>query len=442
MIYAISGALLLFVLFLLIRDAVATRTRKDLATAVRARKGFLMPPSELFLGGSSLRALAEACNDLVESSRVTKEAEANVRQRITATLTSIREAVLLIDEDNRVVLANDVLREFLGDNREVQGARLETLLHSARFLEFVRAIKSGARPRMEEIEIRREGKSLWFEVTGSQLDLEDPELGRLALLVLHDITQRKYLENMRSEFVANVSHELRTPVTVIKGFTETLIEDHREMPPERRQHFLQRIDRNVERLQILLEDLLSLTRIESGIERIYRKDYSISELARETRENFQARLKEGAVEVVLDLQPGNDIVRMDPLRITQVVENLLDNALRHARGMTKLILRTRIVEGGIQCMVEDDGCGIPERDLPHIFERFYRVDKGRSRESGGTGLGLSIVKHIIQQHGGLLLADSQERKGSSIGFFLPRNGGQENSQEDTPSEEVSEQAHR
>jgi signal transduction histidine kinase len=201
---------------------------------------------------------------------------------------------------------------------------------------------------------------------------------------LHDITQLKALERMRTEFVANVSHELRTPVTIIKGFSDTLLEDS-ELSPQERDRFLQKIQKNVIRLHHLLEDLLTLSRMESKADPLQRERQSLNTLVTEICDNFRGRMPEGQV-LRAELDTGAPPLDLDSLRITQVLENLLDNALRHARDMRHLTVRTSVVGEQVRCYVEDDGCGIPARDLPHIFERFYRVDKGRSRELGGTGL--------------------------------------------------------
>jgi signal transduction histidine kinase len=241
---------------------------------------------------------------------------------------------------------------------------------------------------------------------------------QLCLFVLHDITKLKALENMRTDFVANVSHELRTPVTVIRGFTDTLLDEGEDLDPTQRRSFLLKIQRNVVRLISLLEDLLTLSRLEGRALKLELEQLQLNDLVKETVESIDERLPEGC-SLALELDPELPQTAIDPLRIGQVLENLLNNAIRHAKGMKTLRVRTYIEQSRVTCAVEDDGCGIPLADLPHIFERFYRVDKGRSRESGGTGLGLSIVKHIVMQHGGNIFVSSRVGEGSRFGFTLP-----------------------
>jgi signal transduction histidine kinase len=208
-------------------------------------------------------------------------------------------------------------------------------------------------------------------------------------------------------------------VTVIKGFAETLIEDEAILTPEEKTRFLKKIRSNSERLHNLLQDLLLLTRLESTEMVLQLEDFSTGEFLQELTESWESVLEEGGQKLILDLCPGNDCVRADPLRLSQVMTNLLENAVRHARGFTEIRISTRLQDGGVVISVADDGVGIPEKDLPHVFQRFYRVEKGRSRESGGTGLGLSIVKHIVVQHGGEIRARSGKGRGTTIEVFLP-----------------------
>lgn len=224
---------------------------------------------------------------------------------------------------------------------------------------------------------------------------------------------------MRTEFVANVSHELRTPVTIIKGFTDTLLEDGPELSAEEQAHFLGKIRANSERLSSLLQDLLLLSRLESTHSVLQRERISVSKLVREVISHWQGGLEDPPWTLRVDLAEGNDVVYIDSLRFSQVLINLLENILRHAGDFREIRIRTEILEDGVQVWVADDGSGIAAKELPHIFERFYRIDKARSRETGGTGLGLSIVKHIVQQHGGRIEAHSEPGQGTRIGVFFP-----------------------
>ncbi|MEM9025561.1 MAG: ATP-binding protein, partial [Verrucomicrobiota bacterium] len=188
-----------------------------------------------------------------------------------------------------------------------------------------------------------------------------------------------------------------------------------------RGRFLSKIQKNVERLHILIEDLLTLSRLESNPEQLRRSEVSLGEIAEEIRETFQRRLSDETRRIEVLVDDALPEVIIDAVKISQVFENLLENAFRYAGDFTKLEIRVRrdLNRPFVVCSVRDDGVGIPEQDLPHLFERFYRVDKGRSRDRGGTGLGLSIVKHIVQLHGGYVSVESEVGFGSEFSFSLP-----------------------
>ena len=229
------------------------------------------------------------------------------------------------------------------------------------------------------------------------------------------------LENVRRDFVANVSHELRTPVAIVKGFAETLDDDYEELSGKKRREFIGKIRKNSDRLCSLVEDLLQLAELESPSHELRREPRSFATVARTVADRFNDRLDQETQGIRLELAEEEKPIRFDSVKIERVIENLLDNALRYARGFSIITIRTIIDDDAheIRCEVEDDGCGIPEKDLPHLFERFYRVDKGRSRESGGTGLGLSIVRHVVELHGGSVAVRSEVAKGTTFSFILP-----------------------
>jgi len=366
-----------------------------------------------------LAGLQVALNNLVAENRRLSQTEKSYLDQISATLGSVQEAVLIVNADNYVMLANEALQQMLRSPESPIDRRLEGMIHGSDFYEYVRRVKSGGSADVFVSEVSVGGRTLWLEVTGARLPTQDGTSSVLTLFVLHDITKQKQLERVRTEFVANVSHELRTPVTIIKGFVDALIDDCAGLSAEEQQRFLRKIQNNVARLHQMLEELLMLSRLESNPDAIKRERHSLGRVVAESAESFQMRLDPARQQLRVELAQEPDVVLLDRLRISQVVENLLENALRHARGFTALTVRTRVVPPNVICEVCDDGAGIPAKDLPHIFERFYRVDKGRSRESGGTGLGLSIVKHIVQQHGGEISAESTLGKGTTIRVAVP-----------------------
>ncbi len=406
--------LLALCLFLIWRLRFATKMIAHIANAVEAQRSFLAEKKGTSLLDTQMGRLQNAVNALVHESQQTKLEERGHLRRVETILRNIKEAILIMDDDHNVVMANQSLQKLLGMEESLAGKRVETLMQNAEFLDLVQIFTGGGPSVTKEIEFHTGNKTLWFEASGTALPEEESGSRPLRFFVLHDITRQKQVEAIRTDFVANVSHELRTPVTIIKGFTDTLVQDHKDLPEQEREQFLGKIQKNVERLRRLLEDLLDLSGLETPGRVLNKEKHSLGALIREVSENFQGRLDPASQKMQWDLDSSADIVLMDPVRITQVLENILDNALRHAKGLTRLKISTRTEKSKVICIVEDDGQGVPEKDLPHVFERFYRVDKGRSRESGGTGLGLSIVKHIMRQHEGTVAIQSAEGKGTRV----------------------------
>jgi two-component system phosphate regulon sensor histidine kinase PhoR len=241
------------------------------------------------------------------------------------------------------------------------------------------------------------------------------------ILVFHDLTRLKELERTRQEFVANVSHELRTPLSLIKGYVETLLDGAKDNP-EVAAKFLQTIDRNAERLKLLIEDLLTISELESGRLKLNIQSVGLVSILEKVLTDFKARAAEKNINLLSQVPDLR--VRADADRLEQVLSNLIDNGLKYGRhGGTVIITASLPEEGDVEICVQDDGPGIPPEALERVFERFYRVDKARSREQGGTGLGLSIVKHIVQCQGGRVWATSRVGHGAAFCFTLPRNFG-------------------
>jgi two-component system, OmpR family, phosphate regulon sensor histidine kinase PhoR len=389
-----------------------------MAEALGQRQTWLREGTSPLFRWIGVDRLQEVANQLLKEHRKHSEAERNYLEQIRATLGSMREAVLIIDGQNRVLMANEVVRELLNLTEGARGKSLESIIQGAEFLDYVQAVKAGQGGGMFVLEMTVGRETRWFEVRGARLPEADPDRGLLTLFVLHDITRLTRLERVRTEFVANLSHELRTPVTIIKGFADTLMEDHESLSARERGVFLEKIQKNVGRLNQMLEELLILSRLEKDTHSLQFEKGSLHGIIRDTAEVFQGRLQSGQT-LSLELEAARDELVLDGMRMAQVFENLLENALRHARGFKRLCIETKSLEHGLRCRVSDDGAGIPAKDLPHVFERFYRVDKSRSRESGGTGLGLSIVKHIVQQHGGSISAESVAGRGTRMILELP-----------------------
>lgn len=411
--------LALWVAYLLYRLLRLRGVLRKTAEALEERKAFLMNEKGGWVSRYFLDRLSREINNLTDIRRDNERQEEGYLQQVDTALENLIEAVLIVDDENLLVMANPAARRLLRIEGKSEGKRLEQYMQSPGFLEFMKRVRAGEYSGRQEIEIVRGKTSYTFEVTGAPILGSDPHVPELTLFVLHDITRLKVLEGVRKEFVANVSHELRTPVTIIKGYSDTLVEDHDKLGPDERARFLQKIQRNVERLNLLLEDLLVLSRLEWGTESLHKQPYSLQQIIRELTEHLQPRLESGKEKLVLDLAPAIDRLMIDPIKLSRVFQNICENITRYAKGFTVITIRTFVKQGAIHVSIEDDGCGIPAADVPHIFERFYRVDKGRSRELGGTGLGLSIVKHVVHLHGGEVRANSVQGEGTQIEFTLP-----------------------
>jgi two-component system phosphate regulon sensor histidine kinase PhoR len=369
-------------------------------------------------GDDDYSRLGRATNELIAEISRLQQLRTGQLAQLEATLGSLQEAVLIVDANNYILLANKALQAIFPSAQNILRQRLELVLRSVAFLNYVDAVRAGRAQPQHEIEFVEGNSATWVEATGTLIPPLDDQRGPWALFVLHDITKQKRLESVRKDFVANVSHELRTPLSVIKGYIETLV-DGRDMPVEDRERFLRTIQRHTERLNSLLEDLLALSRLESINPELHREPISLSTLITGLIDDYRARPTTTGHSLNFALDPAVSEILIDPLKITQVFENLLENALKYAPRGSHIDISTRLHANDVEICVRDNGPGIPEADLPHIFERFYRVDKGRSREKGGTGLGLSIVKHIVQLHGGRVWCESKLGQGTAFFFSLP-----------------------
>jgi two-component system, OmpR family, phosphate regulon sensor histidine kinase PhoR len=364
--------------------------------------------------------LRSATNELITEIAHLQRLRSGQLAQLGTTLGSLQEGVLIVDSSNRILLANQALQAIFPRAKDILNQRLEIVLHSVAFLNYIEAVRAGHADPQQEFEFIEGDRSIWLEVTGTLVTPLNGENGSWALFVLHNITRQKELEGIRKDFVANVSHELRTPLSIIKGYIETLVDGHRNMPIEDRARFLQTIQRHTERLNSLLEDLLTLSRLESINPGLHRESTQFADLITSLIEDLRGRTTASGHLITCAFDPAIGPVLIDPLKISQVCANLLDNALKYTPGGSRIDVSVRLHEGEIEVCVRDNGPGIPEADLAHIFERFYRVDKGRSRDKGGTGLGLSIVKHIVQLHGGRVWVESGRGKGTAFYFTLPQ----------------------
>lgn len=336
-------------------------------------------------------------------------------QKLTAIFNSMIEGIIVVDKNRRLVSVNPAVERIFGVSAGESKGKLflEAIRNNDIYEVIEKALKNG-KSVSGEIALVYPVQKI-FELSATPI-FDGDEVGG-CLAVIHDITEIRRLETIRSDFVANVSHELKTPLTSIKGFVETLLEGAID-DKENAKSFLNIIQDHANRLDTLVSDLLVLSNLESKEIRLEKSDWDLREHAEEVIRAFKAQSNKRQIAVNNEIPPGVKI-RADRNRTEQVFTNLIDNAIKFNNDGGSIRIYSKDAGGGIKVIIEDSGIGIPEKDIPRIFERFYRVDKARSRELGGTGLGLSIVKHIIELHGGNVGVESAEGHGSKFWFTLP-----------------------
>ncbi len=348
---------------------------------------------------------------LDKTTRRVEESFARVQtsqRELETLLNSMQDAVIAVNADGRVQWANRGMNRLL-----LRAPRLNSpLIDSVRDPDFLAAVQEAVHDQVvtsSRSNTIASGRT--FDVTAA------PMPGGGAVVVLRDLTETERMEKTRRDFIANVSHELRTPLTSIQGYTETLLDS--PLADNHIREFLEIIRKNSARMSRLTEDLLTLARVESGEHRFDIQQVTTDELLQDAMESFTDMARSYEVELVNENSIPAVRVNADREAIHQIFSNLVENALKYAASGKKIVLGARAVESGVEFYVRDFGPGISSEHLPRLFERFYRVDKARSRESGGTGLGLAIAKHIVFAHGGTIRAESELNHGSSFLFTLP-----------------------
>ena len=339
--------------------------------------------------------------------------------KITAMLDAMIEGVIAVDGHEHILLMNERARTMFGvGSARGEGKPFLEVIRNADLHEIFRAVHAGG----AGLALRREIEmtSPAYRVLGVNAVGLLPVAGEPGVvMVLHDLTALRQLERVRTEFVANVSHELRTPLTAIQGYLETLLSGALE-EPENARRFLEIVLRHSERLGRLLNDLTDLSNIELGKVTLRKESVRLDELVASVVAIIGPRAARSRVAVTADTPADLPAVAADRDRLVQILINLVDNAVKYTPEGGAVSVTTRSIgEGAVEIAVADTGIGIPLADLPRITERFYRVDKARSRELGGTGLGLAIVKHLVLAHGGELRIESVEQQGTTVRFTLP-----------------------
>jgi two-component system phosphate regulon sensor histidine kinase PhoR len=418
-------------LFIRHRYRLSLRQLTQLTAQLAAGK----PPASYYIGGTS--RMEEVSRNLESvGARLAELQHEQKKEDLDLLLASMVEGVLMVDARHVVRLANNELLQLFDLKQSPLGRTLLESLREAQVEQVVRqALESGVALR-EEIALQSSAgaeATRYFEVSAVPIRNAAGAVDG-AVVVFHDLTRMKRLEVVRREFVANVSHELRTPLAIFRGYLETLI-DHPDLPREDAIRVYEAMQRNSNRLNSLVEDLLTLTRLESRNLHAQYQSIRIDAFFEQLVRDWHARSNTEPAELEWRAAKHLPAIEVDLLRFEQVMLNLLENAMAYSNPPRHILLAAEVDGPAMKISVADNGIGIPPGDLPHVFERFYRVDKARNRRSGGTGLGLSICKQIVEAHGGAIHVESELGKGTTIVLRLPLRRASESASQFIPSAE-------
>lgn len=374
----------------------------------------LLLPDTLELAG-----LADAMNQMAQEIEHRIQAVVRQRNETQAVLSSMAEGVVALDPEERIMDINEAAARLLYRPKDhLEGRSLQEIMRSRDLHRMVQHTMAEGSRNKGDITLYQNGEQILSTRCTPLRDADGERIG--VLVVLDNVTRLRRLENMRRDFAANVSHEIKTPLTAIQGFVETLLHGSAGNPDEA-QRFLGIIQKHVRRLAAIIDDLMQLSRLEQDQE-VFRRQpepHVIEGVIRTAAQLCGTAAGAKEIKVTVDLAEHLQ-ANMDADLIEQAVVNLLDNAIKYSPDQSSIVVRARQTEAEITICIIDQGIGIPHKHLPRLFERFYRVDKARSRKEGGTGLGLAIVKHIVQAHGGKVTVESIQGRGSTFCLHLPR----------------------
>jgi len=365
-----------------------------------------------------VNALSETMNNMAKEILTRINMITRQRNELSAVLSSMVEGVFAVDESEHIISMNQAAGDILKVTpTRVQGRSIQEVIRHTDIHKFAALALASKNPVEEDVVLLSDNERMLNMHGTPLLDEKENRIG--VLIVLNDMTRLMKLENMRSEFVANVSHEIKTPITAIKGFVETLSSGSVDSDDDQKR-FLEIIGKHVDRLDHIIDDLLSLSRIEreAKARELVFNEHSLINIFQVACQVCRPKAEFKNIQIEISCEEGLKW-KMNPPLMEQALVNLLDNAIKYSNNNSKVNLEARNVSGELIISVSDWGCGIEKEHLPRLFERFYRVDKARSRKLGGTGLGLAIVKHIVQSHGGFIDVDSTPGKGTSFHLHLP-----------------------
>lgn len=375
------------------------------------------PDSFVFLGGGSFSHLPRRLEQLAELQERLQQEIQHGEANLQTVLASMEEGVMVVDAQHVLRQTNPSFRKFFDLKNDPRG---QTVLRALRETEVEELITAAlATDQMQSREVSFNGTKPARHFSVNAVPMRDDEGRPGVVAIFRDVSRLRQLEEVRREFVANVSHELRTPLSIFHGYVENLLDEPR-MPAKAQREIFEILRKHSLRLNALLEDLLILARLESRHDTVNAEPLQLAEFVAGLRGDWANRTGKKGIELTIAIPADLPALHADPMRLEQVFNNLLENATKYTEQGGRIAITAAVADGMVEVRVEDSGIGIPPSDLPHIFERFYRADKARTRGQGGTGLGLSIVKHIVQSHGGTVQAVSTYGKGTSIIFRLPR----------------------
>jgi len=382
------------------------------AVARRYRGGDLTPP-RLGFGDDELGDVARALDESIQEIGRRLDEQARDRGRMEAILAGMVEGVIVVDSQGKLQLVNHAARDMLKLDQVALGrGYIETIRHPA-IAELVAAVLLGRSPAPLQLSPPRDSSRTILAraaaATGTGM--------HGVVLVLLDITDLRRADQIRRDFVANVSHELRTPLTAIRGYVEALTDG--EATPEESRRFLEIIERHTERMERLVKDLLRLARLDAGQETLEMTACDTRELIDDVVTDLAPAAEQRGQQFDISIEPGAEMVRVDPAKLHDALRNLVANAITYAPARSAIRIDAEPAGSRVAITVSDDGPGIPDHDLTRVFERFYRVDKSRARDPGGTGLGLAIVKHLIELHGGTVVAENVDGSGARFTMTVP-----------------------
>jgi two-component system, OmpR family, sensor histidine kinase ResE len=401
----------IFAFFLSTRITAPLRKMREAAFEVARGKFDTKVP---ILTHDEIGELATAFNQMGRQLKFNMNALNQEKEQLASILSSMADGVITFNRDGTILITNPPADRFLQYwyyEKGGSGTGAEEIPSEAMDL-FQKSVDT----EKEQIgEVTLQGRH-WVIIVSP---LYSNQFIRGAVAVLRDMTEERLLEKMRKDFIANVSHELRTPISMLQGYSEAIVDDIAESQEEKREMAKVIYDESL-RMGRLVNELLDLARMEAGHIQLTMEEVNLEAFINRIIHKFQGLAKENGIYLRAEMEDSLESFTMDPDRIEQVLTNLIDNAIRHTPSDGSVILSAYLDEKGIRMEVKDSGSGIPEEDLPFVFERFYKADKARTRGRAGTGLGLAIAQNIIEAHHGHISVNSKMGQGTTFSFILPR----------------------